>query len=132
MADDPLAPIQAGDDVRKILSASRQNALADAARIVRGSLPVRWGRNKTHRKHAGQHLWAYAILTETLVPNGSAEAQLMKPGESDAHPPVLSDETVTVWDFGLNANVLLSAGTKVQIAKADLYDRYYVVNAYST
>jgi hypothetical protein len=81
---------------------------------------------------SGQHLWAYATLTEDLVAQGSAEAQLMKPGYPDAHPPVLSDETITVWDFGLNANVLLSAGTLVQIAKANLYDRYYVVNAYST
>ena len=87
---------------------------------------------RPRRAASGSHLWAYATLSEDLLPQGSAEAQLMKPGSPDAHPPVLSDETVTVWDYGLHENVLLSAGTLVQIAKANLYDRYYVVNAYST
>jgi hypothetical protein len=84
------------------------------------------------RRPGGSHLWVFAVLTEDLIAQGSAEAQICEPGSPSAHPPVLSENTITVWDYGLTANVLLVAGTLVQAAKANLYDRYYVLNAYST
>ncbi|GEM_PF-5769585 len=100
--------------------------VADAHRAHRHDLRV------PRRPGGGSHLWLFARLTEDLAPGGSAEAQKMVPGSPDAHPPVASDETITVWDYLLHNNVILSAGTLVQAAKADAYDRYYVVNAYTT
>jgi hypothetical protein len=90
MADDPLAPIQPGDDVRKIFSASRQNALADAARIVRGSLPVRWAR-KRNRKHAkpGDPTKLFELKT-ALTPGGTADAYPL----DDEGEPITDDSDV--------------------------------------
>ena len=125
MADDPLAPIQPGDDLRKLFSASRQNALAAAARVVQGHLPVRWARKR--KAKGGSHLWGFAKLAEELLPGASAEAKLQT-----GDPPTDSDETITVWDHALHNNLFMPEGTLIQYAKSSEYERYYVVNAYTT
>jgi len=75
--------------------------------------------------------WAFARLSEELLPQQSAEAQICRQVEG-AHPPEATDETVVVWDFQLHENLLLPALTYVQIARASIYDRWYVFNAYSS